>query len=206
MPFIKWHVDSHRHWSDLSIIISFKRDYFLIYVSLKSDFWFSSIEFWNGHEKRIKQVLKKEEQFVPSGVWLFFAGSWNLINTWSENWIISRYNDNYTFSLAPFKYFIPEPYIDQQIVKKLLFFEGTVHFFENKHYLLIFQLFWMTAMFYCWKMFVKTRIYINKIVISVFVIVCFSDHNTGISWPIRLNFLLGNSGEPRECFFLVLRV
>ena len=125
-------------WSDLSIIFSFKNDYFLISVSLKSDFWFSSSEFWNGHEKRIKQVLKKRRTICTFWCLTILCRELEINKHVLRELDNSRYNDNYTFSLAPFKYFIPEPYIDQQIVKKLLFFEGTVHFFENKHNVLIF--------------------------------------------------------------------
>ena len=44
-----------------------------------------------------------------------------------------------------------------------------------------------------------TRIYIYKVVISVCLSVCLSDHNSGTPVPICHKSWLGNTGGPREC-------
>jgi len=49
---------------------------------------------------------------------------------------------------------------------------------------------------------ITTVIYLsiyNKVVISVCHSLCLSDHNLGTPGPICLNFLLGKSGDPKEC-------
>ena len=49
-------------------------------------------------------------------------------------------------------------------------------------------------------------IFIYKVVISIGLSVCFSDHNLGTTGPICLKLWLMNSGDPRKCSYLRFKI
>ncbi len=49
-------------------------------------------------------------------------------------------------------------------------------------------------------------IYLYKVAIFVCLSVCLSDHNSGTPGLICLKFVLGISGDPRECSLLGLKI
>ena len=55
-----------------------------------------------------------------------------------------------------------------------------------------------------WKVTFKKPVY--KVVISVCLFVCMSDHNSWTPWPVCLKFWVENSGEPRECSKLGFKI